>query len=117
MKVVFGIPGCPQPKERARKGAGGRWYTPPKTREYMKRVAQVALVYRPPNWKKDRVYKVEMLVTFPDNRRRDLDNVVKGILDALNGVLWNDDASVVSILVNREVNKADAGVKIWVEST
>ncbi len=30
--------------------------------------------------------------------RPDLDNLVKNVLDALNGVCWRDDASVVALL-------------------
>ncbi len=30
--------------------------------------------------------------------RPDLDNVIKAVLDALNGVLWRDDAQVVQIM-------------------
>lgn len=34
-------------------------------------------------------------------RRGDLDNVIKAALDALNGILWHDDAQVVTIVANR----------------
>lgn len=35
----------------------------------------------------------------PDTHRPDADNVAKGVLDALNGVAWDDDAQVVDLYV------------------
>jgi crossover junction endodeoxyribonuclease RusA len=37
----------------------------------------------------------------PDNRRRDLDNLCKPILDAMSGVLWLDDFQVHELIVRR----------------
>jgi len=100
VKMTFSIPGKPQPKQRARKGANGRWYTPEATQKYERLVGACALV-RSKMWRIDARYTVTIHVFAPDKRRRDLDNVAKSILDGLNGILWADDAQVDGLMVVR----------------
>ena len=38
--------------------------------------------------------KVEIAASPPDMRRRDLDNTLKALLDALTGVAWSDDSQI-----------------------
>ena len=110
MTVVFRVPGEPVPKARprvTRKGA----YTPRKTLIYEAKVAQAwyeqsgvklpddtALVATinayfpiPQSYRKG---KRERLKGAYHNKRGDLDNVVKSVLDALNGKAFKDDAAV-----------------------
>jgi crossover junction endodeoxyribonuclease RusA len=100
--MIVEIPGKPQPKQRARKGAGGRWYTPLETRQYERLVKQCALVARPVGWRLDGRYHVTIHVFAPDKRNRDLDNIAKSILDGCNGILWADDAQVDSLTITRQ---------------
>lgn len=118
MQIRFTIPGCPIPKQRARKGAGGRWYTPKKTRAYMDRVRGLAWINKPIGnvWPKDATYRVQLDIYFPDNRTRDLDNVCKGVLDALNSCLWDDDSSVHEIVMNRHLDKEKPRVEVEVQT-
>lgn len=57
----------------------------------------------------------------PDLGKPDLDNVAKAVLDALNGVAYDDDSQVVSLVVNklpRERRDSDAlrvRVARWME--
>lgn len=47
-------------------------------------------------------YYVELLVAPPDRRKRDLDNVVKPILDAMTRCcVWQDDCAVARLVVER----------------
>lgn len=53
----------------------------------------------------------------PYTVKPDLDNVCKLVLDALNGVAWDDDAQVVSIFANklpRQVKGAPARTEVQV---
>lgn len=97
----------PVPKGRPRMSRGGHAFTPLKTREAERIVQLMAqkqhgnlpLVGGPmqidlefvmdrPKKPKNKNYHVT---------RPDLDNLVKLVLDALNGVLWNDDAQIFSL--------------------
>lgn len=113
------VHGTPVPKGRPRfSGRGGfaRSYTPKKTREYEALVAEsfksmnpkavpiqgyvnaIIRVYFPVPKSATKKVKQDMLLgkTMPTTRK-DLDNVVKSCLDALNGLAYQDDSQVVEI--------------------
>lgn len=46
---------------------------------------------------------VEIYLHFPDKRRRDLDNI-KALLDAMTGVLWEDDSQIVDLHIRKYVS-------------
>ena len=90
---VLIIPGCPVPCGRPRSTLQGHVYMPERTRKYERMVRRLAsAVFQAP-------YEgpVELRATFmlPDRRRRDLDNLVKSVMDGLNGVAFLDDSQVV----------------------
>ena len=114
--VTFFVPGKPQGKSRPRFG-NGKAYTDAQTREYEERIAwnyrRIAGGFRFPDdvflrvrvqqqmpipQSASKARKVEMLGggTFP-SAKPDLDNVVKAVLDGLNGVAYKDDVRVVGI--------------------
>lgn len=121
--VAFTVPGKPVGKGRpraARRGQHIQLYTPEKTVSYESTVALVAMqamagqpliigpvevVMRmvlpiPASWsnrKKDHAVDGIVMPT----TRPDMDNVVKGIFDAINGVVWNDDTQVVDLHVKK----------------
>lgn len=110
--LVFTVPGKPVPKQRARMGKGGRFYTPPDTRRYEALVRLHALKatqsYRLPRgclprdpWPKSARYGIEVLATWGDARARDLDNLLKSICDGGNGVLWDDDSQIDRKTISR----------------
>jgi Holliday junction resolvase RusA-like endonuclease len=41
------------------------------------------------------------VVAFGDNRRRDIDNILKSVADGCIGVLWQDDSQVHHMAVTR----------------
>jgi Holliday junction resolvase RusA-like endonuclease len=50
---------------------------------------------------------IEIVVTRPktttlDHPKPDIDNYVKGVLDALNGLLWIDDHQIVTIVATKQ---------------
>lgn len=118
----FSIPGAPIPKGRARsrivaKGGASfaRHYTPAKTR-----VAEATLAARvmqfcppwplsgpielsvefmlpiPPSWSK-RKRSAALHGELQHTSRPDLDNLLKLLKDALNGLFWIDDRQIVSV--------------------
>jgi Holliday junction resolvase RusA-like endonuclease len=94
-------------KRRARSGKGGRHYTPEATRT---EEAVVALHGRrllpqpiPGLWaveieiRRWRPWRKPGAWTAAKPREPDVDNVVKAVLDALNGIAWADDKAVVAV--------------------
>ena len=99
MRYTIEIPGKPVGKERPRMGRGGHMYTPPRTKKYEALVAQHAIdacvqlmtgVRLRVQWHIGR--------TKGEGRRpkahADLDNVVKTVMDGLQGVAYKNDREV-----------------------
>ena len=60
--------------------------------------------------------RVQILVQPPDGRARDLDNVLKCLLDSLTKTgLWHDDSQVASLLVVRGDQTKGGSVLVLVE--
>ena len=113
--IAFTVPGCPRPKERARRGKGGGWYTPRRTSAYEDAVGWAArgAGCRKP---RDGRFRVKLDLWFPDHRRVDADNCCKSVLDALNGIVWRDDSQVVELVVTRGIDRACPRAEVVVES-
>jgi len=107
------IPIRPQAKERPRATRNGFVYTSKRTRVYE---AKIAEAYKGPLFPEDHTF--EVCLTFSDegtqiaitahknpewkaSLRGDIDNYVKSILDALNGVAWADDNRITEITVRK----------------
>ena len=132
------IPGevVPQGRPRfARTKTGVRTYDPARSREYKSFVQwstfqlwpekpldgplSVRIVqYRaiPASWSKKRRTEALSGIIRPTGRP-DLDNVVKAILDSLNGRMWRDDSQVVSLHAEKrysETPRAEVEIE-WVK--
>jgi len=109
------ILGPPVPKQRpraarSRDGSGKLYvFTPKKTVDYEK-IVQAATIaamqkWRVENerhWNAQKRYAVSMWFFVPDRRVRDLDNLQKSILDALNKLVYDDDRQVDEIYAVRD---------------
>lgn len=119
MAVSLVIDGIPVPKGRPRFTRQGFAYTPQKTREYEKMVADIArkiMSGKPPL---DFPVKVLAVAYMPmpkmsmkktadavagyilPAKKPDIDNLAKAALDACNGIIWRDDALICSLLVKK----------------
>lgn len=121
--IRFSVPGQPQGKGRPRVGnIGGhaRMFTPAKTLAYEGFIAlqaQIAmaghdLVEGPVEVRmfialqvpesKSKRWKADALAgrVFPTTKP-DVDNTVKAVFDALNGVVWRDDVQVVDLVLRK----------------
>lgn len=89
--IQFSVPGEPVSKERPRT-VNGHTYTPQKTLDHEEKIQQVwNLVAR--KW--DKLGRFHVMVEFRVGRdNKDLDNMVKTVLDALNYFAWKDDVQV-----------------------
>lgn len=117
--VTFTVPGEPKGKGRPRVGMRGKkpiMYTPPETVEYENKIAAAASAANPsgglfagpvrleirifhpirdswPKKKQEAARAGQMVPTM----KVDIDNALKAVCDALNGVLWLDDVQVVNV--------------------
>ena len=59
---------------------------------------------------------IEIDAYIAKKRPGDLDNIIKAILDGLNGIAWQDDRQVVEIKARRHDEGPErAEIKIWLE--
>lgn len=95
------VPGQPVSKGRPQFTRKGFPYTPPKTKEAEERVGWLIreAQRRRPVWGVDGTheYRLDALFALKGNPTNDLDNLLKLVLDACNGVVWADDRQVVEV--------------------
>lgn len=113
--VSFEVWGKVRGKGRPRFASGGHAYTPKGTREYERliRKAFENAPRRPPEplsgpiavcimtYRQLPKSTPKSVSSEPDTHKPDIDNVAKIVLDALNGIAWEDDAQVVSLTVSK----------------
>lgn len=104
-------------KERPRKGNNGKFFTPKRTRDFEKAVAEwgklclagrdpfpypirVRLHIYEPTMDPDKVLHSQCGLTYAVDK--DIDNFAKSILDGLNGVMWKDDGQLCDLNIVRE---------------
>lgn len=101
MKVTIEIDVVPQ--ERARLTRTGKAYDPPKSRAFKAQFRQeLQLKWALPPF--EGAVKVELQIyrrikRLESKRYGDVDNLAKGILDAMKGICWVDDSQVVELHV------------------
>lgn len=121
-KFSISIPINPVPKARPRFTRAGHVYTPKKTADYEKAIAEyweqatkgfsydreqplvVNLGFGLPIPKSTPKYKRHMMQngTIKPTKKVDVDNLAKAVMDALNGVAWGDDSQVVKTTIFKE---------------
>jgi len=132
MMTTFTIPGQPVAKGRpkfARRGAHVVAYTPAKTASYenlVKLAASTAMrgseptarpvalqvtlnLQVPASWSNKR-RAAAVAGTICATKKPDADNVLKGIKDGCNGIVWADDAQVVRIMIEKRYSETPSAV-------
>ena len=116
--ITLVIPGEPVAKGRPRVMRSGVTFTPPKTLNYETLIKELFIISRQAlmtgelraeidayftinktvsQKKKEQMISQQIRPT----KRPDLDNVAKAVLDALNGLAYNDDSQIVSLTINK----------------
>lgn len=94
----------------------GRMLLSAKGREYRQTVLANALAERFPKYGDSRM-AVEIVAYPPDRRRRDLDNLLKGLLDAMQAAgVYDDDSQIDSLCIRREAVTAGGKVEVYLEA-
>jgi Holliday junction resolvase RusA-like endonuclease len=102
MKMLFKIEIDVMPKQRPRFGRNGAIYTPQKTKDCM---SALGILYKTCMRKNDYEMippKVPIKLSFKIHTTRsrgksDIDNYLKTIMDAGNGIIWHDDCWIEKI--------------------
>ena len=134
--ITFTIPGEAVAKGRAkatRMGGFIKMYTPKKTVDYEKRVAEAAKtamaglnplegavhltvrIYRqiPKSWSQKKQRAAALGEIFP-TAKPDTSNILKAIEDGSNGILWRDDSQVVDTVASKRYGTARAEIEVRV---
>ena len=127
MRLAFTIPGEPQAKERARvfgfksksDRVNVRGVTPPRTRAYKERAAlcATAAVSRA-GWAfaEGEYYSVTITVYRTHfGKSGDIDNYAKAVLDAMNGIVFDDDRYVRKLVAALLQDRENPRVEVVVE--
>lgn len=136
MELSFTVPGRPVGKARPRatiRGGHASVYTPAKTSHYENRIAvyaqtamkeqgvricsrpvrvSITASFRPAqSWSKARRLRS---IGMPYDHKPDADNLIKSVLDGLNGVVYADDKQVFSVAIAKLYGEEDS-VEVVVE--
>lgn len=112
-QLAFVVHGIPRPKQSF-KVSGCHGYTPQLVKDWQTLVAaeaSLAMQGRDPF-----AGQLTVVIDFylPDRRRRDLDNLSKGVLDACNGIVWLDDQQIISLTLCKFYQSPEYGCTVTV---
>lgn len=118
--VFYGTPvGKARPRFGRTKSGGVVTFTPQKTRNFerdFRSLAQVAMtgktVLEGPVKVTIKAYFAHKTKTGWHVSRPDLDNIVKAVLDALNGTVFDDDAAVCELVATKEYGEERIEVQV-----
>lgn len=119
--IEFTVPTAPVAKARARSTRSGHHYTPQKTVDFESMVswyAKAAMAGKPlyegalcvflyygipiPKSLEPRIKRGEII--YP-TKRPDMDNYEKSVLDAMNGIVYKDDAQVIEVIQKKRYSR------------
>ena len=95
-------------------GTGRRAFSDPGYARYKRLLADRMAMALPRGWDGGATYALGVIAYVPDMRRRDIDNLLKSVMDAGNGIVWADDSQVTIATVARELSRESPGIEIGV---
>lgn len=120
LKLEFDVD--PVAKQRPRMTRAGRVFTPKKTKDFEKLIAELARYqYQGAPLVEELFVVCEFKFKSPKKpahaypSRSDLDNYLKSILDAMNNVIYKDDRQITHLLANKRYSKPGITVRIFLE--
>ena len=116
MTLSFDVPGEPRPKQSFRYSSRGGGFTAAPVKAWQDAVAWQAKIAMKGADMMSGYLSVSLIFRLGNKRRVDLDNLSKAVLDAMNGVVYEDDTIVCKLNLNKMVVKKDAGVSVLVET-
>jgi Holliday junction resolvase RusA-like endonuclease len=97
------------PRAKARPRFSGRFaYTPKTTKDAEKRIQAAAKPIAPKDGLPTDRWRLVVIFNMGNQRKPDVDNLAKLVMDALNGIFWEDDRQVCqlnAIRFNEDVSK------------
>ena len=129
--ITFTIPGSPIPLDRARHGKG-KVYDTPRNKSAKRTIGKsgmAAMVGRKPIQGPVRI-RVAFLFEWPKSytqkRRKacygnmkdtkpDIDNLAKMVMDALNGIAYDDDSQVCEITATKYFSQTETCTRVMIE--
>ena len=136
MKIQLKFDIKPMAKQSFRTTRNGNKYLDPSVIKYRKTIRNMAIAQmrnqkaeriegavnmniihafrRPKSLSKKERNEIDGGKTVPKTTKPDIDNLTKAILDALNGIVWKDDAQVTQINIQKVWSAKDQiEVEIW----
>lgn len=95
------------------RSSNGRMFMPKEVKEFKDNVARMAR-YTYSGVMRTEKLACEITLCFKDKRRRDISNHIKATMDALQGVVYEDDKQFEDIRILKGEEKEDSvTIKIW----
>lgn len=134
--IIFRVQGKPKGKDRPRRAKYGGVYTPKPTKDYEKKVkesyikevekdnfftegvsikAKIIINYsvEASANKREKQKKLDNLIK--PNKKPDIDNIVKILLDGLNGVAYDDDKQITSLECYKQYTEKEPYIEMWLD--
>lgn len=118
MEIAFSVPGEPVAKQRPRLGRNNNTYTPDRTRQAEQTIAWAYKAAAQADGiaaRSDTLIELAAVFLYA-KRDKDIDNMLKTVLDGLNDIAWDDDKQVVRVMGYKVQVPADqAGTHVIVK--
>lgn len=115
--ITFFVTGEPTPKQSFRAGGRNGGHADPRVVAWQETVGweAKAAVFPPLPALLECDLAVDLDFHLGNRRRVDLDNLSKGVLDGLKGVLFVDDSQVVELHLRKFIDTVNIGVQVTIK--